>query len=97
MECDMEYYALMIMIGGGILYSMLNLYPIILYTIKTIKSHNWEDWVNMPFMILMLLIPFMGSLIGATMIEDNKFFKIIFYISVYLIIIGFVILVINNT
>lgn len=35
---------LMILIGSGILYSMINLYPIILYTIKTIKSHNWEDW-----------------------------------------------------
>ena len=93
----MEYYSLMMLIGGGILYSMLNLYPIILYTIKTIKSHKWEDWVNMPFMILMFLIPFLGSLIGATMIEDfNKFFKIIFYISLYLIIIGFVILIINN-
>ena len=97
MECDMEYYSLMMLIGGGILYSMLNLYPIILYTIKTIKSRNWEDWVNMPFMILMLLIPLIGSLTGATMIEDNKFFKMIFYISVYLIIIGFVISVINNT
>lgn len=50
----------------------------------------------MPFMILMLLIPLIGSLMGATMIEDNKFFKIIFYISVYLIIIGVVILIINN-
>ena len=93
----MEYYSLMMLIGGGILYSILNLYPIILYTIKTIKSRNWEDWVNMPFMILMLLIPFIGSLMGATMIEDNKFFKMIFYISVYLSIIGFVILIINNT
>ena len=93
----MEYYLLIMLIGCGILYSMLNLYPVILYTIKTIKSHNWEDWMNMPFMILMLLIPLMGSLIGATMIEDfNKFFKIIFYISLYLIIIGFVILIINN-
>ena len=92
----MEYYALMMLIGGGILYSMLNLYPIILYTIKTIKSHNWEDLVNMPFMILILLIPFMGSLMGATMIEYNKFFKIIFYISAYIIIIGFVISIINN-
>ena len=92
----MEYYVLMMLIGGGILYSMLNLYPIILYTIKTIKSHDWEDWVNMPFMLLMLLIPFVGSLMGATMIEDNKFFKIMFYISMYLIIIGFAILIINS-
>ena len=92
----MEYYSLMMLIGGCILYSMLNLYPIILYTIKTIKSHNWEEWVTMPFMILMLLIPFMGSLMGAIMIEDNKFFKIIFYISVYLIIIGFVITIIHS-
>ena len=57
----MEYYLLMMLIGVGILYSMLNLYPIILYIIKTIKSHDWEDWVNMPFMLLMLLIPFVGN------------------------------------
>ena len=92
----MEYYVLMMLIGGGILYCMLNLYPIELYITKTIKSHDWEDWVNMPFMILMLLIPFVGSLMGATMIEDNKFFKIMSYISMYLIIIGFAILIINS-
>lgn len=92
----MEYYVLMMLIGGGILYSMLNLYPIILYIIKTIKSHDSEEWVNMPIMILMFLIPMVGSLIGATMIEDNKFFKIMFYISMYLIIIGFAILIINS-
>ena len=92
----MEYYSLMMLLGGGILYSMLNLYPIVLYITKTIKSHNWEDWANMPLMILVLLIPFMGSLIGATMIENNNFFKIILYISMYLIIIGFVILIIHN-
>lgn len=92
----MEYYLLMMLIGGCILYSVSNLYPIVLYITKTIKSHDWEDWVNMPFMILMFLIPFIGSLMGATMIEDNKFFKIMFYISMYLIIIGFAILIINS-
>lgn len=92
----MEYYSLMMLIGGCILYSMINLYPIVLYITKTIKSHNWEDWVNMPLMILVLLIPFIGSLIGATMIENNNFFKIILYISMYLIIIGFAILIIHS-
>ena len=92
----MEYYVLMILIGIGILYSMLNLYPIILYIIKTIKSHDWEEWVYMPIMILMLLIPMLGSLMGAAMVKETKFIKIIFPISIYLIVIGFIILIINN-
>lgn len=92
----MEYYSLMMLIGGCILYCVVNLYSIVLYITKTIKSHDWEVWINMPFMILVLLIPIVGSLIGATMIEDNKFFKIMIYISMYLIIIGFIILIINS-
>ena len=95
----MEYYSLMMLIGGCILYCVVNLYSIVLYITKTIKSHDWEDWLNMPFIILVLLIPIVGTLIGVTIIgvEDvNKFFKIMFYTSMYLIIIGFAILIINS-
>ena len=71
----MEYYTLMMLIGGCILYGEVNIYPIVLYITKTIKSRDWETWANMPFLILVLLIPFVGSLIGVTMIEDIEYNK----------------------
>lgn len=88
----MEYYHLMMLIGAGIIYTATNIHAIIAYSINTIKNGTFEDIIAAPLIIIMLLIPMLGSLFSVVVIDmDNKYWKLIFYIGVYLVLIGFII------
>ena len=82
----------MMLSGGFILYMLLNIYPIIVYLIGIIKKRDFKVLLNMPFVIIMLLIPLIGSVVGLTIIDsENKWYQIVCYIGIYLIVIGFII------
>ena len=68
----MKYYHLMILIGGIILYMLLNIYPIIVYIIRTIRERDIKEIFMMPFEIIILLIPIIGSLYGLTIVDFEK-------------------------
>ena len=88
----MEYYNLMMLIGGGIIYIATNIYAIVTHGINMIKNGTFEDIITTPLIIFVLLIPIIGSLFSVVVIDmDNKYWQITFYIGIYLIIIGFVI------
>lgn len=92
MICNMEYYQIMMLLGGFILYMLLNIYPIIVYIIRTIKERDIKEILIMPFVIIMLLIPMIGSIYGLLIVDyENKWYLIAFYISIYLMLIGFII------
>lgn len=88
----MKYYHLMMLLGGFILYMLLNIYPIIVYIIKTIRERDIKEIFRMPVEIILLLIPIIGSVYGLTIIDyEKKWYLIIEYIGVYLMLIGFII------
>lgn len=92
----MEYYQIMMLLGGLILYMMLDIYPIIVYLIEIIKKRNFKELLNMPFVIIMLLIPLIGSIFGILIVEylvgfEKKWHLIVGYTGFYLILIGFII------
>lgn len=88
----MKYYHLMILIGGIILYMLSNIYPIIVYIIKTIRERDIKEIFRTPFEIILLLIPIIGSIYGLIIVDfEKKWYLIIEYIGVYLMLIGFII------
>lgn len=88
----MKYYHLMILIGGIILYMLSNIYPIIVYIIKTIRERDIKEIFRAPFEIILLLIPIIGSIYGLIIVDfEKKWYLIIEYIGVYLMLIGFII------
>lgn len=88
----MKYYHLMIIIGGIILYMLLNIYPIIVYIRKTIRERDIKEIFRIPVEIILLLIPIIGSIYGLIIVDfEKKWYLIIEYIGVYLMLIGFII------
>ena len=89
---NMKYYHLMIIIGGIILYMLLNIYPIIVYLIKTIRERDVKEIIRIPFEIIMLLVPIIGSIYGLIIVDfENKWYLIVGYIGCYLMLIGTII------
>ena len=89
---EMKYYHLMMLLGGFILYMLLNIYPIIVYLIKTIRERDIKEIFRMPVEIILLLIPIIGSVYGLLIVDfEKKWYLIIEYIGVYLMLIGFII------
>ena len=68
----MKYYHLMTLLGGFILYMLLNIYPIIVYLIGIIKERDFKEILNMPLTIIGLLIPMIGSLYGLVIVDCEK-------------------------
>ena len=88
----MEYYQIMMLLGGFILYMLLNIYPIIVYLIGIIKERDFKELLIMPLTIIGLLIPLIGSMYGFLIVDfGNKWYQILYYIGIYLIVIGFII------
>lgn len=82
----------MMLLGGFILYMLLNIYPIIVYLIKTIRERDIKEIFRMPVEIILLLIPIIGSIYGLLIVDfEKKWYLIIEYIGVYLMLIGFII------
>ena len=82
----------MMILGGFILYTLLNIYPIIVYLIKTIRERDIKEIFRIPVEIILLLIPIIGSVYGLTIVDfEKKWYLIIEYIGVYLMLIGFII------
>lgn len=89
---EMKYYHLMMLLGGFILYMLLNIYPIIVYLIKTIRECDIKEIFRIPLEIIILLIPIIGSIYGLLIVDfEKKWYLIIEYIGVYLMLIGFII------
>lgn len=88
----MEYYQFMMLVGLCILYMLLNIYPFIAYLISIVKKRDFKELYNAPFVIINLLIPIIGSIYGLSIVDfENKWYLRVFYIGVYLMLIGFII------
>lgn len=88
----MEYYHIMMLLGGFILYMLLNIYPIVVYLTEIIKNRDFKELFYAPLAIMTLLIPIFGSIHGLLIVDyENKWYQTVLYIGVYLILIGFII------
>lgn len=91
----MKYYHLMMLLGGFILYMLLNIYPLMSHLIKTIKKRDIKEILDLPFEIIVLLLPIAGPMYVLLTIDfNNKWCLIAWYIGIYLLLIGFIILLI---
>ena len=71
---------------------LLNIYPIIVYIIRTIRERDVKEIIRIPFEIILLLIPIIGSIYGLTIVDfENKWYLIVEYIGCYLMLIGTII------
>lgn len=88
----MEYYHFMMLLGGFILYMLLNIYPFIVYLTRIVKKRDFKELITAPLIIMTLLIPIIGSIYGLSMVDfENKWYQRILYIGMYLLLFGFII------
>lgn len=88
----MEYYHLMMLSGGLILYMLLNIYPIVVYLTEIIKNRDFKELFYAPLAIITLLIPILGSIQGLSIVDfENKWYQRVMYIGMYLLLFGFII------
>jgi hypothetical protein len=82
----------MIVLGAVILYILLNIYPIIVYLVRTIRERDVKEIFRAPFEIILLLIPIIGSIYGLLIVDfEKKWYLIIGYTGMYFLIVGFII------
>lgn len=85
------------LLGGFILYMLLNIYPLMSHLIKIIKKRDIKEMLDLPFVIIILLLPIVGTIYGFMIIDfDNKWnwCLMVWYTGIYLLLIGFIILLI---
>jgi hypothetical protein len=71
---------------------LLNIYPIITYIIRTIRERDVKEIIRIPFEIIILLVPIIGSIYGLTIVDfEKKWYLIVEYVGCYLVLIGFII------
>lgn len=88
----MEYYHLMMLSGGLILYMLLNIYPIVVYLTEIIKNRDFKELFYAPLAIITLLIPILGSIQGLSIVDyENKWYQIVGYIGIYSMLFGMII------
>jgi hypothetical protein len=86
----------MIVLGAVILYILLNIYPIIVYLVRTIRERDVKEIFRAPFEIILLLIPIIASIYGLSIVYfEKKWYLIVEYIGCYLILIGAIITLVS--
>lgn len=86
----------MIVLGVVILYILLNIYPIIVYLVRTVRERDVKEIFRAPFEIMLLLIPIIGSIYGLSIVYfERKWYLIVEYIGCYLILIGAIITLVS--
>lgn len=80
------------LLGGLILYMLLNIYPFIVYLIRIVKKRDFKELITAPLIIMILLIPIIGSVTGLTIVDyENKWYLIVGYTGIYLMLFGVII------
>lgn len=86
----------MLAVGFVLAYLSMQVIPLIrelfCFDKKDFEQSTFDDWLFAPLFILISLIPFVGALFLLPL-GDDKWLQRLAMISVYLIIIGFIIMV----
>ena len=87
---------IMVCIGFVLVYICMQIVP--LYNMLSVfdkeecKKMKFEDWLFMPLLLLLLITPIVGMIVGLIFQdEDNKWNKCLVMIAIYIIIIGMII------
>ena len=86
---------ILICIGFALMYIVSNIVPFIygmifFFSADEMKERTIEEWLFEPILGMLILIPFIGSLFGA-MLMGGKWTERILLISIYMIIVGIII------
>ena len=92
---------ILLCIGFGLAYITMNVIPLIVYICfmfdKDVrKDKTLDDWLFEPINFMIILMPIFGSILGCLFTEE-KWLMRLRVISVYIIVIGMVIAIIQMT
>ena len=87
-------------VGFILAYLSMQVIPVIMglfcFDKKDFKQSTIDDWLFIPLLIFVLLIPFVGVFLLAPLLEDeDKWLKRLAMISVYIVIVGFIMVIIE--
>ena len=93
---------ILLCIGFGLAYITMNVIPLIVYICfmfdKDVRKDNTlDDWLFEPIICMIILIPFFGAIIGCAFTDEEKWLTRLRIISVYIVVIGMVIAIIQMT
>ena len=96
-KIELNMLEILAYIALGIIYICLQIVPIfyilITFSDKEIRKNiKFEQWLLIPILILLMMIPFIGAVIGVLFDEDNKWIR---YISIFATYILFIIIIIK--
>ena len=92
---------IILFIGFALAYIVFQLVPLFYLVLildkKEREKMTFDDWLFLPLLLIVLLIPMAGAIIGLIFKdEDNEWVKRIALISAYIIIIGSVIYLVTK-
>ena len=87
-------------LGFILAYLSMQVIPVIMglfcFDKKDFKQSTIDDWLFIPLLIFVLLIPFVGAiLIVPFWYDEDKWLKRLAMISVYIVIVGFIMVIIE--
>ena len=87
-------------LGFILAYLSMQVIPVIMglfcFDKKDFEQSTIDDWLFAPLFIFVLLIPFVGAFLLAPLLEDeDKWLKRLAMISVYIVIVGFIMVIIE--
>ena len=91
---------ILLCIGFGMAYITMQIIPLIIYIFfmfkKEVRKNNTlDDWLFEPIICILYLVPLFGSIIGCALTDKEKWLTRLWMISFYIIVIGFIIMVIK--
>lgn len=87
---------ILLYVALGILYICLQIVPIF-YVLTALldkefrRDIKFEQWLLIPILILLMMIPFIGAVIGILFDEDNKWIRYISIFATYILLITMII------
>ena len=87
-------------VGFILAYLSMQVIPVIMglfcFDKKDFKQNIIDDWLFIPLLIFVVLIPFVGAiLIVPLWYDEDKWLKRLAMISVYIVIVGFIMVIIE--
>ena len=87
-------------VGFILAYLSMQVIPVIMglfcFDKKDFKQSTIDDWLFIPLLIFVVLIPFVGAILIVPFWDDeDKWLKRLAMISVYIVIVGFIMVIIE--
>ena len=99
-EGTMTIGQILLCLGFGFAYLTMQIIPMfcIMFTFdrKELKEMSFNDWLFAPIMAMVFLIPLFGAILGGIIVNESKWLMRIALISLYIVIAGFIVCIIER-